>query len=76
LSCAGAPIRRALILHDSMMIAMLPALAPAFEHSTWSRQPRVEPSLLEKEAPEVVIFEVVERTVWEGLPMLWGRLGE
>ena len=76
LSCPGAPIRRALISHDSMMVAMLPALAPAFERSTWSRQPRVDPALLEAEAPEVVIFEVVERTLWEGLPTLWGGLPE
>ncbi|HET6981150.1 MAG TPA: hypothetical protein VFI53_03370 [Myxococcaceae bacterium] len=76
LSCPGAPVGRALISHDSMMVAMLPVLAPAFERSTWSRQPRVEPALLEAEAPEVVIFEVVERTLWEGLPTLWGKLGE
>jgi hypothetical protein len=66
--CPGAPIRRALIFHDSMMVAMLPALAPAFERSTWSRQAVVDPALLASEAPEVVIFEVVERTLWEGLP--------
>jgi hypothetical protein len=68
LSCPRAPIRRALIFHDSMMVAMLPALAPSFERSTWSRQAVVDPSLLAREAPEVVIFEVVERTLWEGLP--------
>jgi alginate O-acetyltransferase complex protein AlgJ len=67
-SCPGAPIRRALVFHDSMMVAMLPALAPAFQHSTWSRQALVDPALLAAEAPEVVIFELVERTLWEGLP--------
>ena len=68
LSCPGAPIRRALIFHDSMMVAMLPALAPAFERSTWSRQAVLDPALLLREVPEVVIFELVERTLWEGLP--------
>jgi hypothetical protein len=68
LSCPGAPVRRALVLHDSMMVAMLPALAPAFERSTWSRQAVVDPASLAREAPQVVIFEVVERTLWEGLP--------
>ena len=68
LSCPGAPVRRALILHDSMMVAMLPALAPAFERSTWTRQAVLDPAMLAAEAPEVVIFEVVERTLWEGLP--------
>jgi hypothetical protein len=68
LTCPGAPIRRALIFHDSMMVAMLPALAPAFERSTWSRQALVDPALLAGEAPEVVVFELVERTLWEGLP--------
>jgi len=68
LSCPGAPVRRALILHDSMMVAMLPALAPAFERSTWTRQTALDPALLAAEAPDVVIFEVVERTLWEGLP--------
>jgi hypothetical protein len=68
LSCPGAPVRRALILHDSMMVAMLPALAPAFERSTWTRQAVLDPAMLAAEAPDVVIFEVVERTLWEGLP--------
>ena len=68
LSCPGAPVRRALVLHDSMMVAMLPALAPAFERSTWTRQATLDPAMLAAEAPEVVIFEVVERTLWEGLP--------
>jgi len=68
LSCPGAPVRRALVLHDSMMVAMLPALAPAFERSTWTRQAVLDPAMLTSEAPEVVIFEVVERTLWEGLP--------
>jgi len=68
LVCPGAPIRRAMIFHDSMMVAMLPALAPAFERSTWSRQAVVDPASLAREAPQVVIFEVVERTLWEGLP--------
>ena len=67
-TCPGAPIHRALIFHDSMMVPMLPALAPAFERSTWSRQAAVDPELLAREAPEVVIFELVERTLWEGLP--------
>ena len=68
LSCPGAPVHRALVLHDSMMVAMLPALAPAFERSTWMRQAVLDPAILAREAPEVVIFEVVERTLWEGLP--------
>ena len=68
LSCPGAPVRRALVLHDSMMVAMLPALAPAFERSTWTRQAALDPAMLSAEAPDVVIFEVVERTLWEGLP--------
>jgi hypothetical protein len=51
-----------------MMVAMLPALAPAFERSTWMRQAVLDPAILAREAPEVVIFEVVERTLWEGLP--------
>jgi len=75
-SCPGAPMRGALISHDSMMVAMLPVLAPAFERSTWSRQPRVDPALLEVGVPDVVIFEVVERTLWEGLPTLWGELSQ
>jgi hypothetical protein len=68
LACPGAPVRRALVLHDSMMVAMLPALAPAFEQSTWTRQAVLDPAMLARETPEVVIFEVVERTLWEGLP--------
>jgi hypothetical protein len=51
-----------------MMVAMLPALAPAFERSIWTRQTALDPAMLSAEAPDVVIFEVVERTLWEGLP--------
>jgi hypothetical protein len=68
LHCPGAPIRRALVQHDSMMVAMLPVLAPAFERSVWRLSPSIDPGLLASESPEVVILEVVERTLWEGLP--------
>ncbi len=68
LECRGAPIRRGLILHDSMMVAMLPALAPAFERSVWRLTPVLDRALLAGERPDLVIVELVERTLWEGLP--------
>jgi len=68
LECPGAPIGRGLILHDSMMVAMIPHLAPAFRRSTWRLTPTLDPALLDAEAPDVVILELVERTLWEGLP--------
>jgi len=68
LECPGAPIGRGLILHDSMMVAMIPHLAPAFRRSTWRLTPTLDPALLDSEAPDVVILELVERTLWEGLP--------
>ncbi len=43
LDCPGAPIRRALVLHDSMMAAMLPFLAPAFERATLLQSPLLSP---------------------------------
>ena len=67
LACPGAPIRRGLILHDSMMVAMLPALAPSFERSVWRLTPVLDRTLLTEERPDVVIVELVERTLWEGL---------
>ena len=69
LDCPGAPIRRALVLHDSMMAAMLPFLSPAFERTTLLRSPLL-PDRLAAESPDVVILEVVERTLYEGLPVV------
>jgi hypothetical protein len=68
LDCPGAPIRRALVLHDSMMAAMIPFLAPAFERATLLRSPHLPLDRLASESPDVVILEVVERTLYEGLP--------
>jgi hypothetical protein len=68
LACQGAPISRAIILHDSMMIGMLPTLAPAFEQSLWRLSDRLDPALLERERPDVVVQELVERSLWDGAP--------
>ena len=68
LQCPGAPIRRALVLHDSMMMGMLPALAPAFERSVWRLSTSLEQGLVEQEKPDLVLLEFVERTLWEGTP--------
>ena len=68
LECPGAPIRRAVVLHDSMMIGMLPALAPAFERSVWRLSIALDPALVEREKPDLVLLEFVERTLWEGTP--------
>ena len=68
LECTGAPIRRGLILHDSMMVAMLPVLAPVFQRSVWRLTPVLDQGLLAAERPDVVVVELVERTLWEGLP--------
>jgi alginate O-acetyltransferase complex protein AlgJ len=68
LSCQGAPISRAIILHDSMAVGMLPALAPAFEQSLWRLGGRLDPTLLERERPDVVVQEFVERSLWEAAP--------
>jgi len=67
--CPGAPIRRGLILHDSMMPALTPFLAQLFERSTWRRSQHLDLDLLQTTAPDVVIREMVERTVWENVPL-------
>jgi alginate O-acetyltransferase complex protein AlgJ len=68
LECPGASIGRALILHDSMMPAMAPILAPLFERSVWSLGSTLDPGLVERERPDVVMLEFVERSLWEGVP--------
>lgn len=68
LECPGAPILRGLVLHDSMMVAMLPVLAPVFQRSVWRLTPVLDPAELAAERPDVVVVELVERTLWEGLP--------
>ena len=65
LECQGAPIRRGLILHDSMMPALTPFLGQLFERSTWRRTQQLDPALLGAVAPDVVIREMVERTLSE-----------
>lgn len=67
LQCPGAPILRGLVLHDSMMVAMLPVLAPVFQRSVWRLTPVLDTALLAVEKPDVVVVELVERTLWEGL---------
>ena len=68
LECPGAPVGRALILHDSMMNSMLPVLAPTFRRSAWRLDWQVEPELLDHERPDLVLIEFVERSLWEGPP--------
>jgi hypothetical protein len=65
LECPGAPIGRALVLHDSMMFWMTQFLAPAFRHSVWRYTETLDPALLDPEPPDLVIREMIERLVWE-----------
>lgn len=65
---AGAPIVRALIFHDSFAGALMPYLGDLFGHAEYRWSRKFDYDLVEREHPEVVVFEVVERALMAWTP--------
>jgi hypothetical protein len=65
--CPNAPRFTALVYRDSMGIPLVPMLAENFARTTIVTSAQLDPALVERLAPDIVIEEMVERTI-SGLP--------
>ncbi len=69
--CDQARLPRAVVYHDSMAIPLIPLLAENFSRVVFVSSHRMDAALIERESPDIVIEELVERTLHEpgALPM-------
>ena len=61
--CAPAPRYSALVYRDSMGIPLVPMLAENFSRTTYVVSAQLDPALVERLRPDLVIEEMVERTL-------------
>jgi hypothetical protein len=66
-TCPNAPRFTALVYRDSMAIPLIPMLAENFSRTTFVTSAQLDPELVERLKPNIVIEELVERTL-PGLP--------
>ena len=64
-TCDRPGLPRAVVLRDSMAIPLIPLLAENFSRSVFVSSRRLDPALIEREKPDVVIEEMVERSLHE-----------
>ena len=62
-ACASAPDLRAVVYRDSMAIPLIPLLSENFRRVVYVGSRRLDPALIEREHPDVVIEEFVERNL-------------
>jgi len=62
---------RLLMFRDSFGIALMPYLARHFQHATFVATDQFERWRVEKERPDVVVSEMVERLLMREPPALW-----
>jgi hypothetical protein len=62
-ACATAPDLRAVVYRDSMAIPLIPLLSENFRRVVYVSSQRLDPALIERERPDVVIEEFVERAL-------------
>jgi len=62
-ACARAPDLRAVVYRDSMAIPLIPLLSENFRRVVFVGSRRLDPALIERERPDVVIEEFVERNL-------------
>jgi hypothetical protein len=62
-ACASAPPLRAVVIRDSMAIPLIPLLSENFRRVVYVSGRRLDPALIEREHPDVVIEEFVERNL-------------
>jgi hypothetical protein len=63
--CDDPRLPRAVMFHDSFVVAMLPFLSEHFRRIAYVWDPDFHPDVVEREQPEIVLHELVER--WLGL---------
>jgi alginate O-acetyltransferase complex protein AlgJ len=61
--CPNAPRFAALVYRDSMAIPLIPMLAENFSRTTFVTSTQIDPELVERLRPDIVIEELVERTL-------------
>lgn len=61
--CDRAPDLRAVVYRDSMAIPLIPLLSENFRRVVYVSSRRLDPALIEREHPDVVIEEFVERSL-------------
>ncbi len=62
-TCPNPPRYSALVYRDSMAIALIPLLSENFRRTTYVSSRVMDPALVEKLKPDIVIEELVERTL-------------
>jgi len=69
--CDRPGLPRAVVYRDSMAIPLIPLLAENFSRVVFASSHRMDTALIEREKPDIVIEELVERTLHEpgALPM-------
>ena len=65
---AGAPIGRAVVYRDSFLKPMLAILAESLERGVFVWGAEVDYTLLDREHPDVVILQMIERRLYEPVP--------
>jgi hypothetical protein len=63
-----AELPRAIVLHDSFMVVLQPFLSEHFSRAVYVWGDQLDPGLVEREKPAVVIEERVERNLFEPAP--------
>lgn len=61
--CPGAPIGRAVVFRDSLMIKLIPFLSEHFGRVVYLWHQEFDPGVIEREKPDVVIHEFGERVL-------------
>ncbi len=61
--CPNAPRFTALVYRDSMAIPLVPMLAENFSRTTFVSSPGLDPGLIERLRPDIVVQALVERTL-------------
>ena len=74
-ACAKPGLPRAVVYRDSMAIPLIPLLSENFSRAVYVGSRRLDPALILREAPDVVIEEMVERSLQApaALPMPEGK---
>ncbi len=62
-ACARPGLPRAVVYRDSMAIPLIPLLSENFSRVAYVSSRRLDPAFVEREAPDVVIEEMVERAM-------------
>jgi len=68
-ACDRPGLPRTVVYRDSMAIPLIPLLSENFSHAVYVSSQRLDPALILRERPDVVIDEMVERAMFAPLAM-------